>query len=488
MPNNSNEIDARERLVDLLARSHDDFDLFNTCILNRPPYHEHQKHWCRALHAHRAIAVETGNMLGKSWWVAGIILAWLFTRKNSRVICTGPGQSILGSVTWAAVRSALEGCKLPMGAKVSAGIKTSPHTVTLGSNWVALGFSTNSVERASGQHSGQLLAIVEEASGVDASAWEALESLGYERLVAIGNPLRAEGGFVSLCNRAASDRAKGVPIRESTCHINVPSTASPHATWDKSPVGLADRPWLDAAARQHGTDSLFYRAHVLAIRPTLTNEQLIPDEHLDRCVAAETLAIVAKLRADGGGGVRRISCDVGEGVGNSKTVIFVVDDLGVLEVSASRFTGPRDAAETMVRLATKHGVKEEQFSYDGAGQTGKRMGNSLASFGYAKARAYFGSNSGGKRCTNLRTACAMALARRLDPDHYRGAGAAFVPFGINPGVEWASMREELLALRYRLSGDQSQLEAKSDLNDRLGHSADFADSIAQCWRAEAVEG
>ena len=224
--------------------------------------------------------------------------------------------------------------------------------------------------------------------------------------------------------------------------------------------------------------------------PTLLNEQLIPEADLDRCVSTDTAAIVAKIRADSpmNAGRRRLTCDCGEGCGNSKTVIFVLDDLGVLECSASRYTGPRDAAETMGRLAAKWDVREEGLSFDGAGQTGKRLGNALASKGFPRARAYFGASSGGKRCTNLRTACALALARRLDPDHYRGSGAAWVPFHIAPGADWEPMREELLGLRYRLVSDASALECKEDFQDRLGRSPDFCDSICQGFRAEAIEG
>jgi hypothetical protein len=472
----------------LLARCYNDPELFNAAILGRPDCTEYQAGWCRDLVEYRALAIETGNMLGKDWWI-GLVVPWfLWTRKDSLIIVTGPGQTILGSVTWKEVRRAITRAKLPLGGTISQGIKTSPHTVRLGEGWHALGYSTTTVERASGQHAGQLLVIVEEASGVEPETWDALESLGYTKLVAIGNPLKAEGGFVDLCNQAQSDKARGVPKSEATCYRNVASTASPHAEETKSPYGLADRTWLDAVERKYGRDSLWYRAHVLAIRPTLANEQLIPEADLDRCISDATVKLVAELRKAGRGGKRKLACDVGEGCGNARTVVFVRDDLGVLALSASRYTGPGDAAEIMVKLAIKHGVKEEDVSYDGAGVTGKRLGNALARRGFSRARAFFGSGSGGKRCTNLRTACALAAARRLDADHYAGPASVWHPFHIAPSSDWPSMREELLALRYHLDGDQSALELKEDLMDRLGRSPDFADAFCQTFREEAVAG
>ena len=163
--------------------------------------------------------------------------------------------------------------------------------------------------------------------------WDSIESLGYTKLVAIGNPLRAEGGFVDLCNQALFDKIRGVPQIEATCYHNLPSTASPHSAWSKSPVGLADRTWLDACERKYGRDSLWFRCHIQAIRPSLVNEQLIPEEDLDRCVIRETRDLVAKLRqADKSeAGRPRLGCDVGEGCGNARTVVFVRDELGVLD-------------------------------------------------------------------------------------------------------------------------------------------------------------
>jgi len=168
--------------------------------------------------------------------------------------------------------------------------------------------------------------------------------------------------------------------------------------------------------------------------------------------------------------------------------VLVRDDLGILDCQASRYTGPHDAAEIMSKLAEKWGVIQGNVSYDGAGQTGKRLGNALAKRGFPYARAYFGSGSGGKRCTNFRTACALALARRLDPDHFHGAGASWVPFHIAPDLNWPAMREELLELRFHLQGGLSALELKEDFMERLGRSPDFADALGQLFQEEAIAG
>ena len=159
---------------------------------------------------------------------------------------------VLGSVTFKEIRRCLDGAVLPFGGKLSSGIKASPAVIEIAPGWQALGFSTTSVERSSGQHAKHLLAVVEEASGVEDFVFDAIDSLGYERLVCIGNPIRAEGKFVDLIRQAARDRADNVPPRLAVNAIRIPSTESPHAHQEKSEFGLADRTWLESMYRKYG--------------------------------------------------------------------------------------------------------------------------------------------------------------------------------------------------------------------------------------------
>lgn len=488
--------DVEHGLAELLAQSYDDPDLFNSAVLQRNHYwsgeptgHLGQLEWCRALAEYRTLAIETGNALGKDYFVGGIVPWWVWTRANSLLIVTGPSQTLLGSVTWKEVRRAVRKCPFYpryLPAKLTDGVKTSPQVMEVAPGWGALAFSTTSVERASGQHERELLVIVEEASGADDVVWEAINGLKATKILAIGNPLRAEGGFVDLCNRAEKDRRNGVPKAEATCHINVPSTASPDALKDKSDYGLADRTWLDEQARTYGKDSLWYRAHVLAIRPKLSHERLINPEHFDRCTSEAMRAKAEDVRRDRKGGTRRISCDVGEGVGNARSVIIVRDDVGILEVVASVYKTPSDTASDIAAMATRHHVRPEHVSYDGAGTTGKRLGNALEGVGFREARPYFGGGSGGRRCTNRRTATAVAFARRIDPDTYLRDDAGPKPFHIPNSEHLTAMREELLELKYELKGDKSALEDKQSLMERLGRSPDFADALTQSFNDEAL--
>src|SRR6185437_14773678 len=92
--------DTRRRLTELLARCHDDPDLFNSAILGRPPYWHRQRAIGESVCRYRTTVVYTGNATGKDYCVGGLIPWWACTRAESQVVVTGPSQTLLGSVTW----------------------------------------------------------------------------------------------------------------------------------------------------------------------------------------------------------------------------------------------------------------------------------------------------------------------------------------------------------------------------------------------------
>ncbi|HLJ09456.1 MAG TPA: hypothetical protein VKX24_13045, partial [Acidimicrobiia bacterium] len=348
--------DASDRLTELLSLCHDDPDLFNGAILGRKPYWRRQREIAESVVKYRVTSAYTGNAVGKDYLVGGLIPWWLYTRHRSLVIVTGPGHTVLGSVTWKELRRAVEGdesdplASVPLGATVSQGVTASPLRCIVRGDWGALGYSTNSIERASGQHERKILVIVEESSGVPDEIRDAIESFKFSRLLAIGNPLRARGWFVEHIRRAEEDRRNGVPPGLAFNAIRVSSRESPDAHLEESPRGLADATWIAANERVYGKGSLWCNSHIDAIVPAEDAAQLIPEEWLDYAANCER----PPLRPfDPVSKTRRIACDLGEGVGRDSTAILVRDDLGVLEWVAGNNLDLPAAAEHIRRLKEK---------------------------------------------------------------------------------------------------------------------------------------
>jgi hypothetical protein len=420
-------------------------------------------------------------MVGKDWLVGRLLAWWLCTRANSLCIVTGPSQTNLGSVTWKEVRAALRSARLPLGLTVSQGIRCSPLRLTVNGDWGALGFSTTSIERASGQHNSKLLVIVDEASGVTDDIWDAIESLGYSRLLAIGNPIRPDGGFVRLIRQAEKDGRDGLPPEKAVNAIQIPSTQSPHAHLDHSPVGLADRTWIESTIRRYGRDSLYVRSHINAEIPDVAADTLIPIAWLDWAAAQTRVALPWNHPIHQ---TRRISCDLGEGVGRDSTAVIVRDDNGILEVVFGNALGLPEAAEAIRNLAERWNVQHDRISFDRLG-IGRDFPLHLARRGIKEARGYAGEGTPQSGdFPNLRSEAAWKLRQRLDPGHSADITDPFRQqpyFCVPPGAYWQRLRDELRVLTYSLAGRQTKLLTKKDWSIVLGHSPDLADALIQSF-------
>src|SRR5271157_2039054 len=477
-------------LTDLLHATKDDPDAFNEIFISDgKSFWWRQKEIAASVVKYRKTVAYSGNMIGKDYLVGRLVWWWLLTRPDSMVYVCGPSQTSIGSITWKEIRQATPrwlGTEIPsVRARLSRGVKASPQLVDLGNGWRAMGLSTTNVERASGHHNPHLLAIVDEASGIETDARDAIESLGYERLVAIGNPIRAEGWFIDLIHQAEADVRDNIPPRLATNAIRIPSTDSPHATWEKSPWGIADNTWIQSSYRSYGGEHSFWcNSHVHAIIPTVSAQRLIPDAWLDYATSIQRQNQPPNHPVHR---TRRIAVDLSEGVGRDDTCILVRDSHGLLDCDARNSLSLADAAEATARLAARYGVPAERISYDGLG-IGRDFPRHLAKCGLIGCIRYVGGGEPAepRRFFNLRTESAWHLHDRLNPDRHTDDRFPITsrqpPFSIPPRAFLPLMRQDLAALTYELIGErQVKLLKKEDLMEALGRSPDRGDALIQSF-------
>ncbi len=251
--------------------------------------------WARAAWAHRSFS--------------GLPRA----KPNSRTIVAAPTQGQLRGVIWAEMARGY-GSALRNGFPLGGKFKSLDYTLDDG--WTVEGFGSGSVESKSGRHAGDLLAVIDEASGVPASVLEAIDSLNPSRRLYLGNPLRPEGKFYEVCEQSASN--PGVNV------VRIPSLESPHIELERSPWGMADRTWLETSRFEYGEESQWWLSHVLAQFPGSTTDTLLPVAWLNLC--GQTIHVPR--------GETWLGVDIGEGNGGDESIIVGRDDNGV----------PRDAS------------------------------------------------------------------------------------------------------------------------------------------------
>jgi hypothetical protein len=462
-----------ERLRELVSSCKDDYTRFGWSILGRDgskAYWSRQREICRSVVECHTTVVPAGNAVGKSYVASGIGLGFLYTRPGSLVFTSAPTQAQLQGVLWKEMSRAHSSARVPLGGKISG---SGPIKLELGDGWMAYGHVSGKVEAMSGHHARDLLAIVDEASGVPQAVYDAVDSLNPSRRLLIGNPLRGEGTFYELC-RQADEGADPKLLRK----IVIPSTESPHAHLERSPCGMADRTWLEAMRSQYGENSLWWLSHVLALFPGESDDTLVLKAWID--LASKMVHVRS--------GPTRISIDLGLGVGGGdRTVIVVRDDNGVLEIAHSRNWNLEVTASRVALLAQKHEVDGKRISWDATG-IGADFLNRLKAVGLVGCRPYMGGFGGPNiSFANLRSASAWAARRRLDPETILGKSDGVTvarkqhPFAIRP--EHAQLlRDEVCAHRYSLDPSGAIcLELGETIRARLRHSPDFADAFFQSF-------
>jgi hypothetical protein len=475
---------ARRALRALLEACRDDPARFQEVVLGRRLWTK-QTEVCKAIAQSPVTVVPAGRAVGKSFLLAGTVLWWLYTRPNSLVITTGPDHRQVVLVLWKEIRRALRAVPAPAhsasdGPRLKLGIDhltrgySSPQRLTVrqGTDWGALGFSAQFEEGFSGQHAGELLVVVDEASGITAPIWSAIHGLAASRLVVAGNPIRYDCHFRELHDHAVKGSS-------TIATVGISSLESPDARQDFSPHGMASRSFLNQMREIHGEESPWWRSNILGVFPGQETVRFIPAAWLDACTRESVLS--DGLWTDYPAGSTFMGIDVGGGVGGDRSVIVVRNQKQLLAVFASEWHGVLDDARQrlepiVVQLARQWKVTSDHIVYDKAG-IGRSFGSYLANHGLTGAVGYFGAGRGGKHYLNRRTANAFMIRRRLDP-HREG----YVPFYCGGIAEWPALREELAELRsptMQLEEGQVKqvLEDKDALAARLQRSPDVLDAL-----------
>lgn len=458
-----------------IARCAADPDRFNSVVIGRTyqdgattrpaDFWSKQREICRSVLSHRITAAPSGNGVGKSF-LGGALACW-FTASHpgSKAVVSAPTQGQLRKVLWTEVEQAYRSAAshgLPLGGRLRA------LEWDLDDGWRLEGFGSGSTESKSGRHAADLLAIVDEASGVPASVMEAIDSLNPSKILYLGNPLRPEGKFYEVCERSADNPQINV--------VRVPSLESPDIHRQRSPRGMADAGWLETCRHEYGEDSIWWQSHVLALFPGSLVAALLEIAWLE--LAAKTVHVPA--------GDRWLGIDLGEGGGGDPTVLVVRDSNGILAHRASNRWDLDAAAEQARDLSDRLDINPSHIVYDQTG-IGADFDNRLRPLGLIGAKGFKGSREGGDKFFKLRAACGWAVRQRLDPKRMvrkplpngNGKLGPWVPqhpFSLPPEL-LAMYRAELQGCRYQNTpAGEIALETKEDFVKRLKHSPNFLDA------------
>ena len=231
-------------------------------------------------------------------------LWWLMSYDNAIVITTAPSERQVKELLWREIR------QLYMPHRETIGGKLTRTRLDFAPNRYAYGFSTNTEDRFQGFHSGNILVIVDEASGVDEFIYYAITGIlttQNAKLLMIGNPHGLAGTFYDAFHKGRKEfhtvhiSAFDTPAftdagitADNIADFEYPdpqiqdtveeTTDEQHPAPPTIPYGLSTPNWALRTFNQYGPQSSVYQTRVLGEFPEEANDTLIPLRDVEAAV------------------------------------------------------------------------------------------------------------------------------------------------------------------------------------------------------------
>lgn len=400
--------------------------------------------------AKKTISVASGRGIGKSATISWIMLWFLFSYPDCQIPCTAPGFQQLYDVLWKEI--ALWIHRMPKNVKnlyewesSHVRIKESPYT------WFARAktASKENPEALSGVHADHVLALVDEASGVDDPIFEAAQGIFSSPnafLLMISNPTKRNGYFFRSHHASRAD-------------------------WQCLQFSSAESPVVDKELvlkyADDGTESDKYRINVLGLFP---KEDAIDDKSYVQLINEKTLNFQNPPQVSYRDPVLGIDPS---GEGDNETVYAIRDNFYLQIVGTETESTSKSIARSAMTLAEKFRVVPRNIVVDSFG-TGADVGKELAlAVRWAVTTVNVvekpEDDRDAEEFVNKRAEMYWKMKQWLEK------GGVI--------VEHKKLREQLLSIRFRRTenGGKIQIMPKKEMR-RLGiPSPDHADAAAMTF-------
>ena len=210
----------------------------------------------------RKVAVRSGHKISKSTTAAIIALWRCLCREGSRTVLSAPTARQVKIIIWKELTRRHRNARLP------GELFVDPGTGFRYRDSEVFGFATNEPEKMAGVSGEDLLFIIDEASGVDESLYEAIEGnmAGGAGLLLISNPTQTVGTFYEAFTTK----------RHLWETIHVSSEETPNVLEGRIVIpGLATREWVEEKRADWGEDSPRYQVRVRGNFPTQSENTVI---------------------------------------------------------------------------------------------------------------------------------------------------------------------------------------------------------------------
>lgn len=479
-----------------------------------------------AIRDYMRVATSSGHKVSKSHTAAGIAACFYCSFDDARVVMSSTTARQVDQILWRELKMmrARAGrcveCKAadPDGRRIP---RPCPHSALIEGEMGGLartglksedfreivGFTAREAEAVAGVSGGNLLYIIDEASGVPDEIFEAIEGnrAGGARIVLFSNPTRSEGEFFEAFHSKRLDPDD--PASTGYYCITVSSEETPNVTSGKRLIpGLATREWIEEKRREWGEDSPIYRVRVkgefvlgedgkiFSIHTIAQAEQRWRDDICDDC---EGTGKIAKSKPCGtckgtgqapAAGRLYVGLDPAGPTGSGDETIFCVRR-GLKQLAHQAHLGLSDDAHLVHLLALigEHKVPRETpvVVMDSEGEVGWNV--------YQKLREHLSERGNESAFELVRVRSSDKAVRRPHIyDRVRDELAANLEAWFRDGgmiLEDSKLAKELHVLTWEQAvNGRLKLIAKKEIRKILGRSPDRYDALSlACWEPLSLQ-
>lgn len=395
------------------------------------------------------MAVASGHGIGKSAFVAWLILWALTTRPDTQAVVTANTETQLKTKTWVQLATWHRRCRFSKGFKLS-GLSLAAADPKQTRTWRcdAVPWNETNPEAFAGLHNqgGRILLVFDEASAIPDIIWETAEGALTDRdteilwLVA-GNPTKATGRFRECFGRYAH--------RWACRQI------------DSRSVGFTNKAQLDQWIEDYGEDSDFVRVRVRGVFPRVGSAQFVATDLVEQAQRREA--------AHGLQDPVIVGVDVAR-YGGDETVVAIRVGRDARSHAWTPLRG-LDSMQVAARVVEVIRARRPDAVVVDGGGVGAGVIDRLREVGYPVIEANFGGRADDPRVYADKGAEMWGRLR----DWLPGAALPDDPL----------LRDQLVGREYGYSPTlQIKLERKQDMKARGLASPDRADALALTFWAE----
>jgi hypothetical protein len=406
----------------------------------------------------RFVAWSAGSGVGKTASLAILILFFLSTRYMPKVAATAPSQHQLHDVLWAEISKWLNQSdflkKYFKWTQTKVSMKGD-----LGQQWFAVartskppaGGSSAAVEGLQGFHAGDILFVVDEASGVPDQVMYAVEGA-----------LTTPGAHAILASN---------PTRRSGFFYRIISDPRYQEDWRVRFINAENAKWVDPkavarVARVYGTYSDYYRIKVRGLPPLSDSKALLTPEQVYGAHERDLEEIDAPVY---------LSCDPAR-YGGDPSVFYVRRGMRVIHRETVNGMNTIEVANVGLNLVKLFNPKLYYIDTIGLGAGVVDVTrDKLKKRKNIVIDVHVGKNaSDDKTFLNMRAELFWSMREIIDK--------ISIPF------ETELLDDELTTVQYFWTGSDSRIkiQSKDEIRNALGRSCNDADALVLCFYEELI--